>query len=103
MTIVSHDTNLMRDWSSNVEERANDYDTLVNRLYTLVDQFVGSSDFKGGLSADFENAVVSQKPQFMKYSETFRECVELINQTATNIDNDEAELQSNINSANPLG
>lgn len=103
MAIVSHDTDMMRDWSTNVEERANDYDTLVNRLYTLVDQFVGSADFKGGLSTDFENTVVSQKPEFMRYSETFRECVDLIKQTATSIDSDEAELQSSINSANPLG
>lgn len=103
MAIVSHDTDLMRDWSSNIDERANDYDSLVTRLYTLVDQFVGSPDFKGGLSTDFENTVINQKPEFLKYSETFRECVELINTTATNIDSDESDLQSGINNANPLG
>lgn len=103
MAIVSHDTDLMRDWSSNIDERANDYDSLVTRLYTLVDQFVGSPEFKGGLSTDFENAVISQKPEFLKYSETFRECVELINTTASNIDSDESSLQSGINKANPLG
>lgn len=103
MAIVSHDTEGMRSWSTALDENSNNYDDLVARLYSLVDQFVGSADFKGGLSTDFEEMVVSQRPAFERYSQTFRECVELINQRATSIDNDEAELKNMINSANPLG
>lgn len=103
MAIVSHNTEGMRSWSNKLGENSNNYDDLVARLYNLVDQFVGSADFKGGLSTDFEEMVVSQRPAFERYSQTFRECVDLINQTATNIDNDEAELKNMINSSNPLG
>lgn len=102
MTIISHNTEAMRDWSTVMDDRAGNYDELVARLYLLVDQFVGSEDFKGGLSADFEDKVVSQKPVFERYSATFTECSEIIRSRATNIDADEAELKSAINSANPI-
>ena len=103
MAIVSHNTELMRDWSTTMDDNSSNYDDLVARLYGLVDQFVGSEEFKGGLSTDFEDKVISQKPAFERYSTTFNECSELIRKTATNIDSDEAELKSAINSANPLG
>jgi len=103
MEIISHNTDAMRDWSGNIDEQANNYDTLIEDLYKLIDQFVGSEDFKGGLSTDFQDTVVAQKPEFLKYSETFRECVDLINKTATNIDDDEADLKNNISNSNPLG
>ena len=101
--VVSHDTELMRNWSNTMGENTNQYDSLVNRLYGLIDQFVGSEEFRGGLSTDFMDKVMSQKPAFIRYSDTFKECAELINSTATRIDSDEAELKSAINSANPLG
>lgn len=103
MAVVSHNTELMRNWSDSLTENTNNYDDLVNRLFFLIDQFVGSADFRGGLSTDFEEVVVSKKPEFQKYAETFRECAELINKTSVKIDNDEAELKSMANSANPLG
>lgn len=101
--IVSHDTNLMRDWSNTMNENNDNYEYLINRLYLLVDQFVGSDEFRGGLSTDFADKVLSQKPAFIKYSETFKECSELINSTAGKIDSDEAELKSRISAGNPLG
>lgn len=103
MAIVSHNTELMRDWSTNMDEKASNYDELVASLYNLVNQFVGSEEFKGGLSTDFEEKVISQRPAFERYSTTFAECTELIRKTATNIDSDESELKGAINSANPLG
>lgn len=103
MAIVSHNTEMMRDWSTTMDENNSNYDELVARLYRLVDQFVGSEEFKGGLSTDFEDKVVAQKPAFERYSTTFAECSEIIRKTATNIDSDEAELKSAINRANPLG
>ena len=45
--IVSHDTNAMRTWSNNVDQNSGDYDDLISKLYALVDQFVGSPQFKG--------------------------------------------------------
>ncbi len=103
MAIVSHNTELMRDWSTTMDENNNNYDDLVARLYNLVNQFVGSEEFKGGLSTDFEEKVVSQRPAFERYSATFAECSELIRKTASDIDTDEGELKSAINRANPLG
>lgn len=100
--IVSHDTELMREWSTTVEEHSNSYDDLISRLYAIVDGFVGSPEFKGGLSEDFFNTVISQRNNFMQYSDTFKECAKLISTKAGNIDSDEAQLKSMINRANPL-
>lgn len=100
--IVSHDTDQMRNWSNTMDTNASDYDDLISKLYILIDQFVGS-EFKGGLSTDFVSKVIEQRPTFMKYSETFKECSELINSRAQKIDSDEEQLRSMINKANPLG
>ncbi len=102
MSIVSHDTEQMRNWSGNMENQANDYDSLINRLYAIIDGFVGSPQFKGGLSSDFLDKVLSKKSAFMQYSETFRDCSELINSTAGRIDSDEEALKARIARANPL-
>ena len=58
--IVSHDTNAMRTWSNNVDQNSGDYDDLISKLYALVDQFVGSPQFKGGLSEEFFNVVINK-------------------------------------------
>lgn len=100
--IVSHNTELMRDWASRMGDKTNIYDEYVSNLYNLVEQFVGSEDFKGGLSTDFEETVLNQRPAFERYSSTFTECIELIKNTATNIDSDEAELRTAIQQNNPL-
>lgn len=100
--VVSHDTASMRNWSNTMDSNSNSYDDLINRLYSLVDQFAGSNEFKGGLSADFLNTVMNQKQAFLDYSRTFAECSEIIKSTATKIDSDEAQLKSIINRANPL-
>lgn len=100
--IVSHDTELMRNWSNTMEDNSDDYDRLINRLYALVEEFAGSSDFRGGLSSDFLDKVLSQKNTFQRYSTTFRECSKLISDTSRKIDSDDAELKSIIGRANPL-
>ncbi len=101
--IVSHNTEGMRNWSEKLIENSNYYDELVNSMYTLVNQFVGSEMFKGGLSTDFEDAVLNAKPEFDRYSSTFNECAEYIKSKATQIDSDEEELKAGINAANPMG
>lgn len=99
---VSHNTESMRNWSAAVEDYALEYDRLINSLYALVEQFANSKDFRGGLSEDFLDKFINQKTQFLSYSEIFRECSELINKTATKIDNDHAELKSRIQRNNPF-
>jgi uncharacterized protein YukE len=100
--IVSHDTNAMREWSQNIETKSNDYDDLVNKFYAIVDQFVGSPQFKGGLSEEFFNVVMNQRNTFMQYSDTFRECAKYMNTKSSDIDSDEAQMKSMFNRANPL-
>ena len=102
-SIVSHNTGAMRNWSSNMTSNAEEYDALINRLYSLIEEFTSSSDFSGGLSTDFYNAVVEKKSAFMSYSATFRECADLINKRAARIDSNEADLKNKFNNANPLG
>ena len=102
-SIVSHNTGAMRNWSSNMTSNAEEYDALINRLYSLIEEFTSSSDFSGGLSTDFYNAVVEKKSAFMSYSATFRECADLINKRAARIDSNETDLKNKFNNANPLG
>ena len=100
--IVSHDTDQMRNWSNTVDNNSGDYGSLIRSLYSLVEDFAGSSQFKGGLSSDFLNTFQAQKSEYLKYETTFNECAELIKNRAQNIDSDEAYLQSRINGSNPL-
>lgn len=100
--IVSHDTDQMRNWSNTMDSNSGDYGSLIRTLYGLVEDFAGSSQFKGGLSSDFLNTFQAQKGEYLKYETTFNECAELIKNRAQNIDSDEAYLQSKINSGNPL-
>lgn len=101
--IVSNNSDGMRNWSSNIQSSADDYDGLINRLYSLVEGFANSKDFKGALSDNFYNSFMAMKPNFLKYSSTFRDSAELINSRAANIDNNRAMLNSKINRQNPLG
>ena len=79
-----------------------DYDDLITRFYNLVDQFVGSAEFKGGLSEEFFNVVINKRSEFLQYSETFRECAKYMTTKAGNIDSDEAQMKAMFNRANPL-
>ena len=103
MSIVSHNTDAIREWSNVMDDNAGDYDSLINRLYNLVEAFAGSELFKGGLSTDLLNKMAEVKPEFLKYSSTFRDCTELTRSIAKAIDTDEANLKSRITSSNPLG
>ena len=97
-----HDTREMRNWAGTMNTNADDYDSLVNRLYALIDGFVGSEQFRGGLSADFLQKVASQKSTFLRYSETFRDFADLINSRAGINDSKQQDLEARINRANPL-
>ena len=103
MSTVSHNTDSMRNWSKNMEGNADNYDMLINRLYSLIDDFVGSKNFSGGLSSDFKTNVQDKKQKFLMYSTTFRESSELVNKRAVKIDSDEAQLKSYFQRNNPLG
>lgn len=101
--IVSHNTEAMRDWASVVNENTNLYSQKIEALYSLINQFVGSPDFKGGLSTDFENQVIDLRPKFEEYAQVIEECVDIIKERATIIDDVESELDSSIRGENPLG
>ena len=103
MSIVSHNTDQMRNWSNVMDTNAGDYDSLINRLYNLIEGFAGSEQFRGGLSTEFLNQIMDMKPQFLKYSATFRDCNDLIRSRAKAIDIDESNLKSRIGRANPSG
>lgn len=68
MSIVSHNTDGIRELSNVMDDNAGDYDSLINRLYNLVEAFEGSKLFKGGLSTDLLNKMAEVQPQFLKYS-----------------------------------
>ena len=102
MGLVGHNTSMMNDWSNEMNSNDSEYLRLVNGLYGLVEEFAGSSSFKGGLATEFINNLDGLKSEFLKYSDVFNECSELIKSRALKIDNDEAEDKSNIRNSNPL-
>jgi uncharacterized protein YukE len=99
---VSNNTIGMRDWSKNIDSQADSYDELIRKLYTLVDQFANSEDFRGSLSKEFENAVLNQRQMFDSYSDTFRQCTEYMNRTASRIDAENDELAARMRSGNAV-
>lgn len=96
--IVGHNTEAMREWSGNIETSAQEYDQLISSLYSLVDNLV-STEFTGGLSQDFEESVLNKKDDFMRLSQTLNDCAELVKTRSSRIDDDEAELKSQIQSS----
>lgn len=101
--IVSHDTDQMRTWSTNMNSNAADYRNLIDELYGLIDEFAGSSMFKGGLSTDLATNTEGQKANFIKFETTFNDAADILKNRAQNIDSDEAYLQSRIQNNNPMG
>lgn len=99
---VSNNTQGMNEWSRNIESQADSYDELIRKLYTLVDQFANSEDFRGSLSKEFENTVLNQRQMFDSYSDTFRQCTEYMKRTANRIDAENDELAARMRSGNAV-
>jgi len=100
--IVSHSTEAMNNWAKTRESDAEDFDTMVNELYSLIDQFVGTDEFRGGLAEDLRNNLDSYKSEFRKYSTTFREASDVMKKNANKIETNDAMHKRNINAANPM-
>lgn len=103
MTTVSHNVELMQEWSTKMGDNSSYYDTLVDNLYTLIHQLAGSEDFRGGLANDFEEQMERIKPDFKRYSETFQDSIEYVKERTTQIQDDEQFLTNKINSGNLFG
>lgn len=101
-TIVSHDTSLMQNWSNTMQSNNSDYESLVRELYSLVEEFANSNDFKGGLSTNFLDTFLGRKQAFLDFAQDFNECSEYIKARARDIESDESYLKSKIESNNPL-
>lgn len=95
MAVVGHDTEAMRQWSGNIERCAEDYDSLIKQLYSIVDALV-ATEFTGGLSKEFENAVIDKKANFFSLVDTLRDCADVVSNTSKSIDEDEAYLKGQI-------
>lgn len=100
MGIVSHNTEEMRAWANELKNNTNVYDNLVRDLYTIMQGFAGSSDFKGGLSDTLINNINRMRPFFEEYSDTFLECIKYIVSTASDIDSDTSRLKQYIENNN---
>ena len=100
MGIVSHNTEEMRAWANELKNNTNVYDNLVRDLYTIMQGFAGSADFKGELSDSLINNINRMRPFFEEYSDTFLECIKYIVSTASNIDSDTSRLKQYIENNN---
>ena len=100
MANVGNDTSQMNEWSNNVDLKNQDYEQLIQKLYTLVDNFASSEEFKGSLSKEFENSVLNQKQMFESYSNTLRQCTDYMKTTSTKIDSQNEQLTAQFKSGN---
>lgn len=99
---VGHNTNEMRKWSGDIETAAQDYNSYIKSLYSLVDTFV-ASDFTGGLSEHFYASVMNQRQHFDNLTKVLEEVSDCVKNTSTVIDRDEAELKQMMDKSNFLG
>ena len=102
MSHVSNNTDKINAWAGDVNTTADDYDTLVSRLYALVDMFANSEDFKGTVSKEIENNVLNQRKMFDSYSGTFREASGYMKKVGMKIANDTEELIARAKSGNVM-
>lgn len=101
MTIVSHNIELMEEWSTKMGDNSNYYDTLIDGLYSLIYQL--EEHFQGGLSDDFVSLMERIRPDFQKYSTTFQESIEYVKERSVQIQDDEQYLKGRIDSGNLFG
>lgn len=102
MAIVGHNTEKMREWSTQMDSNSNDYGSLIRELYNLVDEFTNSNLFKGGLSDEFLQNFMALRQEYLKFENVFNECTEFIRTKASNIDSDDLYLQNLVKKGNPL-
>ena len=98
--LVGNNSDGMRSWSSNMDNSANEFDGSINKLYSLVEGFVNSRDFKGTLSDNFYNTFSAMRPDFLMFSEFFRGYSNLMKDRASKIDNTHSALNKMVNSMN---
>ena len=75
----------MRDWSNTVGNKAEEFNDLVNGLYSKIEALL-ATDYKGGVSDTFNETVLDLKPFFTRQYETLNEFCSTINTAADNID-----------------
>lgn len=102
MGTIGHDTDMMRDWSGNIENCASEYDGMITALYGTVDEFV-SSDFTGGIAKELENSILSQRENFKKLSNFLNEVADLVTATSRSIDSDTEDLKQMIDRSGIIG
>ena len=94
MTVIGHNTQLMEEWTSNLDIKNNSYLDMIEELFGSVDTLVGSPEFSGGVPETFKEVVVGKQPNFMRYDEVFKDLVELMQKK---LDEIESDTQSMVN------
>ena len=85
MSRIGSNTTSMRDWSNTVGNKAEEFNDLVNGLYSKIEALL-ATDYKGGVSDTFNETVLDLKPFFTRQYETLNEFCSTINTAADNID-----------------
>ena len=99
MSRIGSNTTSMRDWSNTVGTKAEEFNDYVDGLYQKIDALL-STDYKGGVSDTFNEAVLDLRPFFTRQYETLQEFCSTINTAADNIDE---KQQAAANAAGNLG
>lgn len=100
--IYSHDTEKMGNWSEGMRKSSSNYRLLIDELYSIIRDFAGSPDFRGGLSTDLIADIEGKYGFFLQFEDLFNESAKIVDLRAKNITDDEAYLQSRIANNNPM-
>ena len=94
--IISHDTELMKEWSGSIETCASDYDGYIKSLYSIIDDFMGS-DFTGDIATELEGEILAKRTAFEKVTLFLQDVAEVVIKASRQIDSDTEELKQKIN------
>ena len=102
MGLYGHDTDLMGEWSGNLDSSNNSYSDLVNQLYDLFARFLNSPSFSGGLSEQLSDQSGEQRKRFLDFSESFEEISGYVNSRANFIDDETQRLSKEAAQGNQM-
>ena len=100
--IVSHNTERMKEWSTNVRDKVSTYHDDIINLYQGVESFIGTG-FKGGLADEFLETFEGKKQFFLDNEEVLNECADFLSKRADNIESEEQELMHQIKNDDYFG
>lgn len=99
MAVIGHNTQLMEEWTSNLDTKNNSYQDMIDELFNSVNTLVGSPEFMGGIPEHFQDSVLNKRANFNDYAETFADLCKFMSQKKVEIEDDTQVMVNQINNS----